>query len=285
MDFNIADIIEKEWLLKLVYTTLIVSFGFVLIRTLSRFLGKVVTQKKSEHAGLMTQKFIFYLGSALLFVTFLSQLGFKFTAILGAAGIATFAIGFAAQTSLSNLISGIFLYWEKPFETGDLVRIEGQLGVILSIDLISVKMKTLDNLFVRIPNETVIKTQVTNVTRFPIRRMDIIIGVAYKEDFDHVMKMLRKVADENAYTLKEPSPLLIFDNFGSSSLDFKLGVWFEKSQYVEVRNSIMKEIKECFDKEGIEIPFPHLSLYSGSVTQPIPISITDHQAFSHNSSS
>lgn len=274
--------IEKGFILKLVFSTFFLLLGFVLIRFLSRLLGKFVTKNRSEHVGVMVCKIVFYFGSILLFVTFLSQLGFKLTAILGAAGIATFAIGFAAQTSLSNLICGVFLYCEKPFETGDLIRVDGQLGIVLSIDLISVKMRTLDNLFVRIPNETVIKTQVTNVTRFPIRRMDITVGVAYKEDINHVMTLLKEVADKNEYTLKEPQPLLIFDNFGSSSLDFKLGVWFEKSEYLVVRNSIMKEIKECFDKENIEIPFPHVSLYSGSVTKPFPVNVIDHSGIANS---
>ncbi|MFP4070110.1 MAG: mechanosensitive ion channel family protein, partial [Opitutales bacterium] len=204
----------------------------------------------------------------------LIHLNVNLTAVLGAAGIATVAIGFAAQTSLSNLISGLFLLGERPFEVGDLIVVGQTRGIVLSIDLLSVKLRTLDNLMVRMPNETLIKSEVTNITRFPIRRLDINIGVAYREDVDRVVRLLKEVADANPISLNEPEPLVIFENFGASSLDFMLGVWVEKSKFLDLKNSIMRDIKQRFDAEGIEIPFPHLTLYAGSDTPVFPLRLS-----------
>jgi small-conductance mechanosensitive channel len=147
------------------------------------------------------------------------------------------------------------------------------MGTVYSIDLLSVKLKTLDNLLIRIPNQTMISTEVTNITRFPIRRMDIDVGVAYKEDLKKVMEILRRLAIENPYCLNEPEPLILIKEFGESSINFLYGLWFEKSNYVTLRNSIIQEIKTVFEEEGIEIPFPHVTLYTGEATKSFPVEI------------
>lgn len=250
-------------LLLLISALLVVSWG----------VGAFLKKHSSPHAAKIAQKFLMYLGYAGILFTLLLELGIDLTGLLATAGIATVAIGFAAQTSLSNLISGLFLLGEKPFKLGDLIRVDGNLGLVESIDLLSTKLRTLDNLFIRVPNEQMLKVAVTNITRYPIRRMDFTIGVAYKENIAHVMQVLKELADANPLVLNEPEPLLLFDNFGDSALLIRYGVWFEKSQYLEVRNSLLREIKERFDAEGIEIPFPHRSLYSGSATDPFPIRI------------
>ena len=116
----------------------------------------------------------------------LGELGVKLTALLGAAGIVGIAVGFASQTSVSNIISGLFLISEKPFAIGDVLKVGGTTGIIQSIDLLSIKIRTFDNLFVRIPNEKILSSEVTNITRFPIRRMDIVFQVDYGQDLARV---------------------------------------------------------------------------------------------------
>jgi small-conductance mechanosensitive channel len=234
----------------------------------------------SPHHLLLAQKALLYVGIVLVICTVLIHLKVNLTAVLGAAGIVTVAIGFAAQTSLSNLISGLFLLGERPFEVGDVIVVGTTRGVVLSIDLLSVKLRTLDNLFVRMPNETLIKAEVTTVTRFPIRRMDINIGVAYKEDVQTVIRVLKEVADANPDSLNEPVPLILFKDFGPSSLDFLVGIWFEKTKFLDLKNSIMREIKERFDKEGIEIAFPHLTVYAGTDTPAFPIKVSQEEQHS-----
>lgn len=261
----------------ILYALAILVIGLGIVLLLSRLSMRLLKRNFSPHHLLLAQKSILYAGIVLVVCTVLIHLQVNLTAVLGAAGIITVAIGFAAQTSLSNLISGLFLLGERPFEVGDMIIVNGTRGIVLSIDLLSVKLRTLDNLFVRLPNESLIKSEVTTVTRFPIRRMDINIGVAYKEDVGRVIQILKEIADANPNSLNEPVPLVIFKDFGASSLDFLLGVWFEKSKYLDLKNSIMQQIKKRFDDEGIEIAFPHLTVYAGSETEPFPIKIDSNE--------
>ncbi len=257
----------------ILYALGILVFGLALVFSFSRLVSRTMKPHFSAHHILLAQKALLYVGIVLVVCTVLIHLKINLTAVLGAAGIVTVAIGFAAQTSLSNLISGLFLLGERPFEVGDLILVGSTRGVVLSIDLLSVKLRTLDNLFVRMPNETLIKAEVTNITRFPIRRMDINVGVAYKEDVAKVARVLREIVDANPNSLIEPEPLILFKDFGASSLDFLVGIWFEKTNFLNLKNSIMREIKERFDAEGIEIAFPHLTVYAGSETPPFPVQL------------
>lgn len=253
----------------------ILVVGIPVVVTLSKTLAKIGRKKFTEHHSVIFQKLSFYIGMAIVLAMVLMQLKFDITALVGAAGILTLAVGFASQTTLSNLISGLFVLGEKTFRVGDLVRVNGTLGVVHSIDLLSVKLRTLDNLYIRVPNEEIIKSQFTNITKFPIRRMDIIIGVAYKEDICRVMEVLQEEANKNPYVLDEPEPLLLVKDFNTSSIDIQLGLWFESSNFRNVRNNIMPAIKERFDKEGIEIPFPHVTLYTGAECEPFPMRSVD----------
>lgn len=261
----------EEYLEPTIRISLILFIGLPLLFLGTRLLRKFVTQRLSAHFGMVIANAAFYIGVIIIMVTILADMGFQIGALLGAAGIAGVAIGFASQTSLSNIISGLFTITEKPFGIGDAIQVGDTRGLVERIGLLSINLRTFDNQFVRIPNETIIKSQVTTITRYPIRRLDIKVGVAYKEDIAKVMKILRDVADKNPYCLDEPEPLILFTDFADSSLSFLFGVWFSRTDMLLLRNSIMREIKEAFDAEGIEIPFPHRTLYSGEATQPFPI--------------
>jgi small-conductance mechanosensitive channel len=283
---TVGEWITPERLQLVLRVGITIVVGLIVVRILVA-LGRRLTKRRMTPQGAMVvRKVILYTGFTLIAVNVLQQLGFKLTALLGAAGVVGIAVGFASQTSVSNLISGIFLISEKPFAVGDLIRIGGLTGVVQSIDLLSVKMRTLDNLFVRIPNQKLLNEEVTNITYFPIRRMDLNIGVAYKEDVTRVRDVLKQIADQNPLVLDEPEPLFLFRDFGDSALQLLFGVWFEKTQYLAVRNSLMVAIKERFDQEGIEIPFPHRTIYTGSVTDPFPVRVVEpSEAFAAPASS
>lgn len=268
---NLSKILSSEIVRKAFYGILILIIGYLCIRLFALFAGKITKKRFSPQSSMIAQKAVIYAGTFFLFVITLQQFGLKMSALLGAAGIIGIALGFASQTSVSNIISGLFLIGEKPFAIGDLVKVGDKQGVILSIDLLSIKLRTFDNQFIRIPNENLIKTEVINITRFPIRRLDLTVGVAYKEDIKHVLDILKDISDKNPMVLDEPKPFIMFKEFGESSLNIKFGVWVTKEQYWDLKKKILIEIKERFDKEGIEIPFPHRTLYTGSVTDPLPI--------------
>lgn len=271
--WNIEKIFVLQTLQSLIRLAILLFVGIPAIFLLAKWIRKYMSKKLSAQQGMIFSKLVLYVGVFIIAFSMLNEFGFKLTHLIGAAGIITLAIGFASQTSVSNIISGLFLIAEKPFEANDVISIGNITGMVLSIDILSIKLRTFDNRFVRIPNETIIKSEVINITRFPIRRVDLNIGVAYKEDIGRVRAVLLEIARKNPLILNEPEPVIVFNGFGNSSMDFIFGVWAVKSDWLAVKNSLAEEVKKRFDEEGIEIPFPHLSLYSGTLTDPIPIQI------------
>lgn len=270
---SLDGIVPAESAAAIVRCLLLVVIGLPLIFYCSRWLHRYVSKTFSAQQGMIASKIVRYGGILLIGIAIFHELGFQLGPLLGAAGIVGIAVGFASQTSVSNIISGLFLIAEKPFVVGDAITVGETSGQVLSVDFLSVKLRTFDNKFVRIPNETIIKSQVVNVTRFPIRRVDMVVSVAYKEDIRRVRKILLEVAHRNPLALEDPEALVIFSKFGDSSIDLMFVVWAEKADWLNLKNSLPEEIKEQFEKEGIEIPFPHISVYAGTVTDPFPVSI------------
>lgn len=268
---SLGDFLASRLFGNLLATLVLIVAGALVLRYLSRWLGKAVGLRWSESRGALVRKAVYYTGWVLIALTVLSQLGFRLTAVLGAAGILGIAVGFAAQTSISNVISGIFLVTEKPFKAGDMIQVGETLGIVLSIDLLSIKIRSFDNKFIRIPNETLIKTQVTNFSRHPIRRVDLMIGVAYKEDVERVHRILMEIARDHPLALQEPEPLIFCWDFNKSSVDLLFVVWAAKDDWLTLKDALMRNIKRRFDEEGVEIPFPHVSLYAGSATGAFPV--------------
>lgn len=269
--------LQTEQVSHMLKAAILLLAGFLVASMASRAVGRFFSKNFTQHHIVLFKRLVYWLILALFVASALKQLGFSLSVLLGAAGVLSVALGFASQTSASNLISGLFLIGEQPFQLGDTIKVGSTTGEVLSIDLLSVKLRTFDNLFVRIPNETLIKSEVTNLTRFPIRRFDLLLGVAYKEQIAAVRKLLLDVADKNPLCLDEPSPMFLFLGFGDSALNIQFSVWSKRENFRDLRNSLQEEIKLAFDAAGIEIPFPQRTVYlaqqPGAVnaTQPEPI--------------
>lgn len=271
MEFDWSKYFNAENLERLIIAAVIAVVGVAIIYALAYLVKRLLPKSMSRQRQMLISRAIHYSGFILLAFIIIAELKINLAPVFGAAGVIGIVVGVASQTSIGNIVSGFFLVSEKSFEIGDVVKIGDKSGIVYSIDLLSIKIKTFDNLLLRIPNQTVISTELTNVTKFPIRRLDFNVGVAYKEDLKKVKEILERVAKQNPLCLEEPEPLIVFKEFGNSSIDILLGVWFEKSNYLAVKNSVLNNIKATFDQEGIEIPFPHVTLYTGEVTKPFPI--------------
>ncbi len=271
MDIKLPEWLTEETVGAAVRSALLIFLVLPLVLFLSTRCRKFVGKRFSPQQGLIAGKLIRYGGVIVICLLVMKEFGFSLAPLLGAAGILGVAIAFASQTSVSNIISGLFLIAEAPFRIGDAITVGSVTGVVLSIDTLSIKLRTFDNTYVRIPNETIIKSEVTNLTRFPIRRVDTPVSVAYKEDLRKVREILMDLAKQHPLCLMEPKPLVIFNGYGPSSLDFNYCVWAARDNYLEVKNQLNVELKERFEREGIELPFPHVSLYTGSITEPFPI--------------
>lgn len=119
------------------------------------------------------------------------------------------------------------------------------------------------------------ETEAINYTRFPIRRHNIELNVALKEDIGRVTEVLAEIAKANPYCLDEPEPLILVTGFGESSIQILFGVWFAKDDFLTVRKTMMRSLKERFDAEGIELALPRRALYAGSQTAPFPVQVVD----------
>lgn len=257
---------------------IIVVLGWVIARLASRGVARFAKRYTAAQETMLARSITFYLILAVVLTSALRELGFDLSVVVGAAGILTVAAGFASQTSASNVISGLFLIGERSFVVGDFIKVGGTIGEVLSIDLLSVKLRTPDNLYVRVPNETLIKTEITNLTRHPIRRIDLTFGVAYRTDLNALLRILNTVAERNPLSLIEPKPLFIFLGFGDSALNIQYSVWAKRENFLDLKNSIQREIKEALDANGIEIPFPQRTLTPDAGGAPLAVRIVDGPA-------
>ena len=277
MDLGLEKYINPATIEKFIRIVFILIIGISSIQMIAFMLRRSLRKQLSPQRMMLITRTVVYTGYTGLVLIVVKEFNYDLTALFGAAGVVGIVIGVASQTSIGNIISGLFLVGEKSFEMGDVVKIGEKTGTVYSIDLLSIKIKTFDNLLIRIPNQSVISSELTNVTRFPIRRLDFQIGVAYKEDLRKVKSVLENVARNNPLCLEEPEPYILFQSFGDSSINITFGVWFEKANYTAVKNSVFIEIKEAFDREGIEIPFPHVSVYAGEASKPIAVKLQDEK--------
>ena len=251
-----------QWGLSAAIKTLVTVAVLTLVIQGARLLLVRLTKNRiSPQTRLLLNKTFAYGGFVVVSLVFFDSIGVNLTAFLGAAGIVGIAVGFAAQSSISNVIAGIFLIAEKPFSVGDVINTVEVSGIVLSIDILSVKLKTFDNTLVRIPNELLIKAKVINVTRFPIRRLDFQITVSYRDNLERTMAVIREVIAANRYALANPEPFLMVREFAASGIVLSVGIWFEKDDILALRNSVMIELLERFRETGIDIPFPQLSVH------------------------
>jgi small-conductance mechanosensitive channel len=264
---------------KMLLTSLaIFVIGLMVASLLSAFVFKVIFRNfLSPHHAMLLRKMVFYF-TTLVFAFFaIDKLGFDLKGVAGALGIGTLAFAWAANTAVTNVASGIFLLGEKPFEIGDYVRIEGPNGwdgQILSIDLLSVKMRTRDNTLVRMPNELLLKSEVRNLTRFPIRRVDIKFRVAFSENLTQIKRILFESAQKNPLCLESPVPELFFTEFGEAGILLQFSAWSKRSSFINLQTSLQTEIQERFREAGIQLPMTYFQ-FQGKTQQN---SLTDTTA-------
>lgn len=238
----------------------LIIIGFILAKIVSSALLRIFRKRLDLQQQMVLQRGAYYLIIVLFGVSALREMGFDLGVLLGAAGILTVALGFASQTSASNLISGIFLIAERPFAMGDIIKVGNTTGEVLSINLLSIQLRTFDNVFVRVPNETVMKSEITNLSRFPIRRIDIMLHIAYKSDIALVREILFEVAEKNLLCLEEPKPLFIFQRIREGALDLQFSVWAPRDTYLDVKNSLQIDIKNALEAHQIEFPMTCVTL-------------------------
>ncbi|MFD2035879.1 mechanosensitive ion channel family protein [Belliella marina] len=226
--------------------------GF-LIKTLDKvFLKYNIDQSLSSFLKSFSRAVLY----VLLFITIASNLGVELTsfiAILGAAGL---AVGLALQGSLSNFAGGVLILIFKPFKVGDTIEAQGTLGAVENVDILYTKVRNFDNKVVTIPNGALANNSITNLSQKPTRRVDMAIGVAYGTDLKKTRKVILDTLKKDDRVHAEPEPVVKFASFGDSSLDLVVRCWTDAGDLWPVFWDNMEALKEAFEANDIEIPFP-----------------------------
>ena len=255
--------INTERLSEILVAIILSIIGFVIARLVSNAFIRTIGVRFNAHQSLVWGRGIFYFIFLIFVMTSLKEAGFKLSVFLGAAGILTVALGFASQTSASNLISGLFLIGEGSFEVGDTIQmtlIRGHTveGEVISIDLLSVKLLTQDNVYVRVPNEQLIRAPVYNLSKFPILRIPITLAINFHEDIIKVREVLLDVANKYPLVLADPKPAVTVTAFRESSIELLFAIWCHQDNFLQVRDEMQERIRNGFVDNQIEIPVPKM---------------------------
>lgn len=193
----------------------------------------------------------------------LQMVGFNLTAFLAGLGIAGFTIGFALQDVNKNFIAGLLLLIQQPFNVGETIEVSGYTGQVLSIDIRATQLRTLDGRIVLIPNGDVFVNPITNFSQAEFRRVEIISGVAYESDPANVRQTALQAISAIPGLREEPSPEVIFQNFGSSTFDLTIYYWIDTSQtsVSAAKDAGLEAIKHAFEKAEIDMPLPMQTVY------------------------
>jgi small conductance mechanosensitive channel len=199
-------------------------------------------------------------------VTVLAQFGVDILAVVAGLGIVGLAVGFAAQSTLSNFIAGITLLLERPFRIGDWVRINDQEGKVMRIALRTTWLRTRDNIFTMIPNDSVASADILNYSTEGPVRVRIPVGIAYKESIKAARAVIMPVLTAHELVLDTPGmqPRVAATALGDSSIDLAVIYWLSPESFdiqPGISAELLEGIKEALDAAGIEIPFPHLQLF------------------------
>ncbi len=204
---------------------------------------------------------VFY---SLLFLTGVSALypfGVNLSGLLVAGGFAGIVVGLAAQSTLSNLVSGLMLLVEQPLRVGEPVSVAGVSGVVVGISVFSTRIRTWDGPVVRIPNNDVFNSIITNYVKMKARRIEFVIGVHYNTDIDYAIDVIKNFVSEHPLCLVNPGPEAFVDNYGDSSVNIKIRCWAPPQAWFATKVELQTKIKRVLEEAGIEIPYPQLDLH------------------------
>ena len=261
--------------LTVLLTVVIIAAGFAIAQAARTVTTKYIGTKLPPDTRKTLGKVVYYVIITIALLSALGVSGLNLSGLFIAGGFAGIIIGFATQSLFSNLISGIFLQIDKPMKIGEPVLITGKLpdvaGVVVEVTTLSSRLRMFDGTYVRLPNSDVFLSEIRNYSSAAARRIEIAIGIAYKEDIGKVVEIIRKNLKDTPLVLVEPEPDIYIDSFGDSAVNINIWCWVPFSVFFDVKNQIMQQIKHELDSNSIEIPFPQRVVYiakNGSKSGP-----------------
>ena len=193
---------------------------------------------------------------ALGVVSALGAIGVNTASLLTSLGIAGLTIGFAARDALSNIISGILIFWDRPFVIGDLVDVSGEYGRVERITLRSTRIVTPDGRMLAVPNTEIINRTVASYTNFPHLRLDVGVTVGVREDLDRVRRILLSLVEDDARFMHDPAPVAIVRQLNDYNVGLELRVWIhDERRHIELRCALREEVFKALTQAGVDMPF------------------------------
>ncbi len=241
---------------------------FIVARKLIRLICKVVDKSmKKARADEGIRHFLnsmLKLGLySLLIIWIAAWFGFETTSLIAVLGSAGVTLALALQGSLSNITGGVLLMILKPFRIGDYIveDSKGNEGTVVEIGLIYTKLRTIDEKIVVLPNGTLANTSLTNVSQRPLRRIILRLGIAYESDIARAKELIAQVIEKDERILQDGSAQIYVDDLEESQVTLGLRVYVKKEEFFDVKWELNERIKECFDQNGIRIPYRQLDVH------------------------
>jgi small conductance mechanosensitive channel len=199
-----------------------------------------------------------------------SQLGINVGAALAGIGVVGIAVGFAAQETIANMIAGFLIFWDRPFKVGDFITTLDKYGEVREITMRTTRIRTMENTYVVIPNKQIIGDMLVNHSLYGEVRVNVPLGIAYKERVADARKVLLAAARAIPGVLDRPAPEVVASGLGDSSVNLEVRVWTDDpAQERRILVEVLEAGKTALDEAGIQIPFPHLQLFVDDVSDRV----------------
>ena len=237
--------------------------GLTLISILKKSVKRntLKSRKIDNAAGAFVTSVTTLVAYVFLIVLIIATFGLSTSSLVTAFSSVVIAISLGLQDTLASLANGILLIFTKPFQAGDFVDIGGTSGTVKEIKLFSVKLTTTDNLTIIIPNNTVFGETITNYSKMPLRRLELVIPVHYDVDVKKIKTLINEIVGRDPRIAKEPAPFFRLTEYGASSLNFTLRVWTKVGDFWSVKFDLLETILEELRAKNIEIPYNQLDVH------------------------
>ena len=252
-------IVGELTVLSLLVGGIIMAAGLIVAKIVKLLFQKYYAPTLPKDTAQNLSKLIYFGIIVISFLAFTSSQGIDLSGLMVAGGIFAVVIGFATQSVVSNLISGVFLMIEKPVRHGDTIQIPdiSISGTLLDIGTFSSRVRKFDGTVIRIPNEKFFTSNIRSLSTSTVRRADIMVGIAYKDDIEHAIDVIKKeILHTMPFVLRVPEPEFRVEELSDSSVNIQVLVWHPKDDWSQAQPILLTTVKHALDKAGIEIPFP-----------------------------
>ncbi|ATG16638.1 MULTISPECIES: small-conductance mechanosensitive channel MscS [Providencia] len=259
-----------QYVVNIVSALVILIVGLMIAKWVSRGLNRVMTMRGidstvSEFLSAIAR----YTIVAFTLIAVLGKIGVQTASVIAVMGAAGLAVGLALQNSLGNFAAGVLLVVFRPLKAGEFVKIGAIDGTVQSVQIFSTTLKTADDRIVVIPNGKIIGDSIINVTREPLRRQDIMVGVAYNSDIDMVKKVLGDIVAADKRILHDKGVTIRLNEMAPSSLNYLVRFWTTNGDTWPVYWDLMENFKRALDQHNIGIPFPQMDVHLHQVNPSV----------------